>query len=58
MTPISPRETPCWSRFRTRRYKNSTRSKARMGWTFDPMAWLRLRDQYEPASGTAARCRS
>jgi hypothetical protein len=32
--------------------------KARMGWTFDPMAWLRLRDQYEPASGTAARCRS
>jgi hypothetical protein len=29
-----------------------------MGWTFDPMAWLRLRDQYEPASGTAACCRS
>src|ERR1700687_2241602 len=23
-----------------------------------PMAWLRLRDQYEPASGTAACCRS
>jgi predicted dithiol-disulfide oxidoreductase (DUF899 family) len=23
-----------------------------------PMAWLRLRDQYEPAAGAAARCHS